>query len=146
MIAGMEGVAIIHAIGLAGAVVMAKVLGVGGVFFKSADPAALRVWYNRALGIEMEQWGAFFTPDLAAGQPGAGTAFAPFSADTDHFAPSDNEYMFNLMVDDLDAMLARCLEAGVTPLKVVDEGMGRFAHIMDPEGRKIELWEPKPYG
>jgi predicted enzyme related to lactoylglutathione lyase len=124
---------------------MAKVLGLGGLFFKSADPAAMREWYTRVLGIAVEEWGAFFTPDAAAAHPGAGTVFSPFKADTDYFAPSQKEFMFNLMVDDLDAMLGRCAEHGVEPVKTFDpEPNGKFAHIMDPEGRKIELWEPMP--
>ena len=69
---------------------------------------------------------------------------ARFSADTEYFAPSDKDFMFNLMVDDLDGILARCAEHGVTPVKTFpDEANGRFAHIMDPEGRKVELWEPR---
>lgn len=125
---------------------MAKVLGLGGVFFKSHDGTALRDWYTRVLGLEFADWGGVvFTPDAAMAKPGAATVFSPFKADTDHFAPSDKDYMFNLMVDDLDGVLARCKAAGVEPVKLhPDEGMGRFAHIMDPEGRKIELWEPKP--
>jgi predicted enzyme related to lactoylglutathione lyase len=71
--------------------------------------------------------------------------FSPFAADTGYFAPSDKEFMFNLMVDDLDGMLARIADAGVTGVSVLpDEGNGRFAHLMDPDGRKLELWEPKP--
>jgi predicted enzyme related to lactoylglutathione lyase len=125
---------------------MAKVLGIGGLFFKSADGDALRAWYGRVLGLEFADWGGVvFTPDAAAAHPGSGSVFSPFKADTDHFAPSDKEFMFNLMVDDLAAMLARCKAEGVEPVKVFpDEANGRFAHIMDPEGRKIELWEPKP--
>ncbi|MEQ1548037.1 MAG: VOC family protein [Chakrabartia sp.] len=124
---------------------MPKVLGIGGLFFKSADPAACRIWYGRVLGIPLEPWGMAFTPDAAAAHPGAATVFAPFAADTDYFAPSDAAFMFNLMVDDLDGILARCGEHGVLPIApVLDEPNGRFAHIMDPEGRKIELWEPKP--
>ena len=125
---------------------MAKVLGVGGVFFKSRDGAALRDWYARVLGLEFADWGGVaFKPDAAMAKPGAATVFSPFKADTDHFAPSDKDYMFNLMVDDLDGVLARCRAEGVEPLKPIpDEYNGRFAHIMDPEGRKIELWEPAP--
>ena len=123
---------------------MAKVLGLGGLFFKTKDGAALRAWYARVLGLEISDWGMFFTPDMLAAKPGAGTVFSPFKADTDHFDPSTKDYMFNFVVDDLDGMLARCKAEGVEPLKVVpDEGFGRFAHIMDLEGRKIELWEPK---
>ena len=124
---------------------MAKILGLGGLFFKSADPAALAEWYGRVLGISFEDWGGVvFLPDTAAAQPGAATIFSPFKSDSDYFAPSDKDYMFNLMVDDLDGMLARCAEHGVEPISpVVDEFNGRFAHIIDPEGAKIELWEPK---
>lgn len=125
---------------------MAKVLGLGGLFLRSPDPDAMRNWYGRVLGLAFDDWGGLvFTPDAAAAHPGACTVFSPFAADTDYFAPSEKEFMFNLMVDDLDAMLARCAEHGVEPVKLFPpEPNGRFAHIMDPDGRKIELWEPKP--
>lgn len=124
---------------------MAKVLGLGGLFFKSADPAATNQWYADVLGIKVEPWGIIFTPEAAAAHPGAATVFSPFKADTDYFAPSDKEFMFNLMVDDLDAILARAKAAGVEPVKLFpEEANGKFAHIMDNEGRKIELWQPKP--
>ena len=124
---------------------MARVLGIGGVFFKTGDGAAVREWYGRVLGLDFHDWGGvLFTPDMCAGQPGAGTVFSPFNADTDYFAPSTREFMFNFMVDDLDAVLARCKEHGVLPVKTfADEPNGRFAHILDLEGRKIELWEPR---
>ena len=127
---------------------MPKVIGLGGLFFKSADTTAMREWYSRVLGLEFNDWGGLvFLPETAAAHPGAGTVFSPFAADTDYFAPSDKEFMFNLMVDDLDAILARCAEHGVVPIKTMrDEFNGHFAHIIDPEGRKIELWEPKPMG
>ena len=126
---------------------MAKVLGLGGLFFKSADGDAMREWYGRVLGVEFHDWGgAVFTPDAAAAHPGSATVFSPFKADTEYFAPSDKEFMFNLMVDDLGAMLAQAKSQGVEPVgPVLDEFNGRFAHIMDPEGRKIELWQPKPF-
>ncbi len=123
---------------------MAKVLGVGGVFFKTTDPIALKAWYARVLGLEIGDWGAFFTPDMVKDTPGSGTVFSPFKADTDYFAPSDKEFMFNLIVDDMDAMLARCKAEGVEPVKTQDESYGRFAHIIDLEGRKVELWQPLP--
>ena len=122
---------------------MAKILGLGGLFFKSADPAALVEWYGRVLGISFEDWGGVVFPP-AADHPGALTVFSPFKSDSDYFAPSDKDFMFNLMVDDLDGMLARCAEHKVEPIgPLVDEFNGRFAHIIDPEGTKIELWEPK---
>jgi predicted enzyme related to lactoylglutathione lyase len=125
---------------------MARVLGIGGVFVKSQDEAALREWYGRVLGLSYESWGGVvFTPDVAAQHPGAATVFASFAANTDYFEPSPKEFMINLMVDDLDEILARCKQHGVTPLKILnDQPNGRFAHIMDPEGRKLELWEPAP--
>ena len=122
---------------------MAKVLGVGGIF-KSQDAAALREWYARVLGLEISEWGMLFTPDMVKDKPGAGTVFSPFSAETDYFKPSEKEFMFNLIVDDMDGMLARAKAAGVEPVKQQEESYGRFAHIIDLEGRKIELWEPKP--
>src|SRR5262245_42752924 len=125
---------------------MAKVLGVGGVFFKSRNEAALRDWYSRVLGLSYEDWGGvIFRPEHAANQPGAATVFASFKADTDYVEPSTREFMINLMVDDMDGVLARCAQHGVTPLRRMDdEPNGRFAHILDPDGLKLELWEPKP--
>jgi predicted enzyme related to lactoylglutathione lyase len=123
---------------------MAKVLGVGGVFFKTKDAAALKDWYARVLNLEIGDWGFFFTPDMLKDTPGSGTVFSPFKADTDYFEPSDKDFMFNLIVDDIDAMLERAKGEGVEPVKRQDESYGRFAHIMDPEGRKIELWQPLP--
>jgi predicted enzyme related to lactoylglutathione lyase len=125
---------------------MAKVLGIGGLFFKSANPDATREWYGRVLGLEKTEWGGtVFMPQPLADQPGAATVFNIMSDSSDYIAPSANEFMFNLVVDDLDGVLARAKEHGVEPIKLFpDEGMGKFAHILDPEGRKIELWEPKP--
>lgn len=125
---------------------MPKILGLGGLFFKSADPDATRAWYSRVLGMDFESWGGVvFRPEAAAAHPGAATVFSPFDEASDHFAPSTLPFMINLMVDDLDGMLAKCWEQGVQPmLHMPDEGNGGFAHIMDPDGRKIELWEPRP--
>lgn len=127
---------------------MAKVLGIGGLFFKAGDTGAAMQWYARVLGLELTDWGGvLFQPAALAAQPGAGAVFSAFAGDTEYFEPSTKEFMFNLVVDDLDAMLARCKQHGVEPVKLFpDEANGRFAHIMDPEGRKIELWEPKPMG
>jgi predicted enzyme related to lactoylglutathione lyase len=122
---------------------MSKVLGIGGVFFKSGDVTALKAWYGRVLGVEISDWGCFFSAEAMAAKPGSGQVFSPFQADSDYFAPSDREFMFNLIVEDMDAMLARCAREGVKPVKTQNESYGRFAHIMDLEGRKIELWEPK---
>jgi predicted enzyme related to lactoylglutathione lyase len=125
---------------------MARVLGVGGVFFKAKDRDALIAWYRDVLGLDMLDWGgAVFTPEAMAAHPGAGTVFSPFEADTDYMLPSTKEFMINLAVDDLDGVLARCAERGVMPVNTFpDDFNGRFAHIVDPEGTKIELWQPRP--
>lgn len=125
---------------------MARVIGLGGLFFKCGDPGATRDWYARVLGITFDEWGGtVFEPAEAAAHPGAGTVFSPFAADTAYFAPATTDFMFNLMVDDLDAMLARCAAEGVQPLEVLpDEANGRFAHVLDCDGRKVELWQPRP--
>ena len=125
---------------------MAKVLGVGGVFFKCADADATRAWYVRVLGLAPEDYGGVHfnhSESAAAKGPGALTIFTPFAADSDYFAPSDHSVMINLMVDDLDGVLARAAAEGVAELQPrMDEVYGRFAWILDPDGRKIELWEP----
>ena len=124
---------------------MAKVLGVGGVFFKARDADALRAWYTRVLGLEFKDWGGVvFLPEALAAHPGSATIFTPMSS-AEHMAPSTHECMFNLVVDDLDGVLARCSAEGVEAISREDSFNGRFAHIMDPEGRKVELWEPKPF-
>ena len=122
---------------------MARVLGIGGVFFKANDAAALAGWYHDVLGLEVQDWGGvFFTPDAMAAHRGAGTVFSPFAADTDYFEPSTKDFMINLAVDDLDGILASCAAHGVDVKIVADDSNGRFAHLLDPEGTKIELWQP----
>ena len=120
-------------------------VGVGGVFFKASDPDALRQWYARVLGLEFADWGGVWFPAAAfAAQPGAGTVVHTMAETSDYFAPSAKDYMVNFVVDDLDGVLARARENGVEPIKLFPEDFnGRFAHILDLEGRKIELWEPK---
>jgi len=124
---------------------MARVLGIGGVFFKSKDPGTLISWYHDVIGLELQDWGGVvFTPDVMAAQPGAGTVFSPFQADTTYFDPSAKDFMINLAVDDLDGMLENCAKHGVEANVLPDQPNGRFAHILDPEGTKIELWQPRP--
>lgn len=122
---------------------MAKVLGVGGIFFKSEDPTAVRDWYRRVLGFHIEDWGgvSFERPDF--GQ----TNWCPFAADTDYFAPSTQPFMINLIVDDLDGLLARASAEGVESLgRMDDDAQGSFAWLLDPAGVKIELWQPVQAG
>jgi predicted enzyme related to lactoylglutathione lyase len=125
---------------------MAKVLGIGGIFFKSKDPQALIAWYQRALGFSTES--GDYTSFAPATMPATGcTVFSPFKADTDYFAPSQHNYMFNLVVDDLDGALAQVAESGAELVgEVQDFGYGRFGYFMDPDGNKVELWEPSKAG
>lgn len=120
---------------------MPKVLGVGGVFFKSPDPAALRAWYARWLGMLSDVYGVGFHPDALP--EGAYTVWSPFPADTAYFEPSPRGFMVNLIVDDLDAMLDRLRGSGAQVLdEVEDLPEGRFGWFVDPDGNKVELWEP----
>ena len=124
---------------------MARVLGVGGVFFKSSDPRALSAWYRDVIGLELEDWGGVvFRPEAMAGHPGAATVFSAFEAESTYFEPSTRDFMINLAVDDLDGILASCAAHGVDVKVLPDEPNGRFAHLLDPEGTKIEPWQPKP--
>jgi predicted enzyme related to lactoylglutathione lyase len=120
---------------------MAKVTGLGGIFFKARDPAALGAWYAKHLGLSVEKWGGVrFDDDPArAGY----TLWSPFGADTGYFAPSTQPYMVNFRVDDLDALLAQLRADGIAVDDRVDESeYGRFGWLMDPEGTRIELWQP----
>ena len=119
---------------------MAKVLGLGGFFFKSNDPAASSEWYARVLGLKLEEWGGAIFPPRAQGV----SVWSPFATDSTYFDPSTHGVMINFVVDDLDGVLARAESQGVLPLDRNDaDDNGRFAWILDPDGFKIELWEPK---
>lgn len=111
-----------------------KVTGIGGFFFRAKDPAALTEWYDKNLGINGMEWAQ------QAGQ----TVFAPFPADTKYFGNDSQNFMLNFRVDDLDGMLAQLRNNQVKIVKEIEEqaGVGRFASIEDPEGNRIELWEP----
>jgi catechol 2,3-dioxygenase-like lactoylglutathione lyase family enzyme len=120
-----------------------RITGVGGVFFKAKDPKALAAWYRDVLGLPLEAWGGAALRYDAAMHPPA-LAWNAFPASTGYFAPSSSEFMVNYAVDDMDAMLARLSAKGVVPLKRDDDDpSGRFAWILDPEGHKVELWQPK---
>lgn len=119
------------------------VTGVGGIFFKAKDPKALAAWYRDVLGMPVEAWGGAALHYDAPKHP-ATLAWNAFPATTDYFAPSTSGLMINYAVDDMNAMLARLRAKGVTVIKRDDhDPNGRFAWILDPEGNKVELWEPK---
>lgn len=118
---------------------MEKVKGIGGVFFRSKDPKGLAKWYSTILGVDPVPAGADTPPWMTEG---GATVFAPFAADTDYF-PSTQQVMLNFRVENMDAMLAQLRSASVEPFnEQTMDGIGRFAHITDPEGNAIELWEP----
>jgi predicted enzyme related to lactoylglutathione lyase len=115
---------------------MAKVTGIGGVFFRARDTKSLADWYKTHLGVT----------DFWSTEAGF-TVFAPFQQDTDYF-PADKQWMINFRVDGLDEIVAQLRAAGIAVETRPDEWdnpeTGRFGHIQDPEGNKIELWEPPP--
>lgn len=118
---------------------MEKVQGMGGLFFRARDPAALAAWYRSRLGIDPVPTG----PDDTVWMQSAGpTVFSPFAADTDYL-PADRQHMVNFRVADLDAMLAQLGALGekTGEIQTMDQ-IGRFSRIHDPEGNPIELWEP----
>ncbi len=121
---------------------MAKVLGIGGIFFKSPDPARLVAWYKQWLGIDgSPEGGANFLPkNMPANSV---TVWSAFPANTGYFAPSGKDYMFNLIVDDLDEAL-RQAQAGGAQLAGEPQtcDYGKFGWFIDPDGNKVELWQP----
>ena len=125
--------------------VKGKALGVGGIFFRSPDPARLAKWYKDALGLETEAWGTThgtsFSPE--AMPKNSFTVWSTFAADTEHFGASGKSFMINLVVDDLDAALENVKAAGgqVIPEKE-EHDFGRFGWMVDPDGNRVELWEP----
>jgi predicted enzyme related to lactoylglutathione lyase len=122
---------------------MARVTGIGGVFFKAQDPDGLQRWYQQHLGIPGGEYVLFRWRDQERPDNEAMTTWAPFAADSTYFAPSQKPYMINYLVDDLDGMLKQLREAGVTVEDRIDEQeFGRFGWCIDPEGTKIEFWEP----
>lgn len=121
-----------------------RVTGIGGVFFKSRDPEALRGWYQKHLHIESGEYGALFKwRQHDQPEKEGATAWNPFPEDTSYYQPSKKDFMFNYRVEDLEALLALLKDEGVEIVGEIEEyPYGKFGWIMDPEGNKIELWEP----
>ncbi len=116
---------------------MERVLGIGGYFLRAADPAALSAWYRDGLGLDVDEHGLW--------QPEAGpTVFAAFESGTDYFGSRDQQTMLNFRVRDLDAMLAQLRATGADVAEETQDmaGVGRFGWVTDPEGNRIELWQP----
>ena len=118
---------------------MEHVLGVGGYFMRAADPAALGAWYRECLGLDADANGVWHQ------EPGM-TVFATFDSGTDYFGSHDQRTMLNFRVRDLGAMLEQLRAKGAEVAEETQEmdGVGRFGWVTDPEGNRIELWEPSP--
>lgn len=123
---------------------MAKIVGLG-VFIKAKQNKELCVWYKDVLGLEMDpEWGGVaFEPDQMAEVSGASGVFSIMSEETSYFAPSEKPFMLNFVVDDIDDMCAKVEASGrVIGWRDDSTPFGKFAHFLDPEGNKIELWQP----
>ena len=125
---------------------MAKVTGIGGVFFKSRnDPKALAAWYEKHLGLTLEAFGgAVLNWQEDTAEDKGLTVWSVAKQDTQWFSPSTSPFMINYRVDDMDGMVQQLKEAGIEVIQGPESHEnGRFAWIMDPDGNKVELWEPK---
>ena len=117
---------------------MESVTGIGGVFLRTRDPEALRTWYEKTLGIAISEWGGH----VFAAAAGDSTVWSIFPGDTEYW-PLEQQVMVNYRVGDLDAMLAQLRAAGVeVDDRVEEHEYGRFGWAVDPEGNRLELWEP----
>jgi hypothetical protein len=124
---------------------MKRVTGIGGIFFKAMDAPALRAWSQRHLGIDVQDWGGTAFPWTdSAGKPVDGmTIWSVAPASSDQFAPSSAPFMINYRVEDLHALVAALREEGCNVMDRVDDSeFGKFAWVIDPEGNKVELWQP----
>ncbi len=124
---------------------VAKVLGIGGIFFKSPDPQKLCQWYSQWLGLNVESESSFsfvsFTP-LTMPRNGY-TVWSAFESTTTYFSPSDNAFMFNLVVDNLEEALSQVKTGGAQVAGDIEKSdYGQFGWFMDPDGNKVELWQP----
>jgi len=126
---------------------MKKVTGIGGVFFKCKDPQKLKDWYNTHLGLNTDEYGAGFEWFEKDDNTKKGfTQWTPFNESTKYFEPSTSGFMINYRVDNLEALVEELKKEGVTIVDTIESyDYGKFVHIMDLEGNKIELWEPKEY-
>ncbi|MCZ4317688.1 VOC family protein [Aequorivita viscosa] len=119
-----------------------RVTGIGGIFFKTNDPDKTKEWYKNHLGLNTDNYGCTFWWLDENGNK-CSTQWSPFAADTKYFSPSDKEFMINYRVENLVELLKLLKEEGVTIVGEMEEyDYGKFGWILDPEGNKIELWEP----
>lgn len=125
-----------------------KVIGVGGIFFKSKNPETINNWYATHLGLETSKYGTIFeSRDIENPDVIRNLNWCPFKESTQYFAPSEKEFMINYIVEDIEGLVAELKAGGVTILdEIEDTEYGKFVHILDPENNKIELWEPAKEG
>jgi predicted enzyme related to lactoylglutathione lyase len=120
---------------------MERVTGIGGVFQRAGQAASLREWYAEHLGIDISDWGT----KTFEWTPGGSTTWALLDHDTEYFGRPEQPFMVNFRVEDLDAMLAQLRSAGVEVIDApVESDYGRFGWAVDPEGTRLEIWEPLP--
>ena len=125
-------------------IALKRVTGIGGIFFKCKDPKQMRAWYQKHLGLNTNAYGAVF--EWRQGSDSSQKGFlqwSPFNEKTKYFAPSTKDYMINYRVANLTALVAALIEEGVTLTDTIETfEYGKFVHILDAEGNKLELWEP----
>lgn len=124
---------------------MKRVIGIGGIFFKCQDPEKVRQWYKTYLGFDVTQYGAKFEWKQEGDSTNKGyTLWSPFPDKTKYFEPSSKDFMINYRVENLEALVEELKKEGVTVLDNIESyDYGKFVHILDVEGNKIELWEAK---
>ncbi len=126
---------------------MEKVRGIGGVFLKAKNPSEMATWYETHLGISFagNEYAILHWRESMTAEQNPVTVFSFFPEDSSYFAPSTSQFMMNFRVDNLDAMLEQLKTAGVEVMsEITEDNNGRFGRILDPEGNKIELWQPAP--
>ena len=123
---------------------MAKVTGIGGIFFKCNDPKEMNKWYAEHLGLPVADYGTMFhSRDMDDPEKTNYTVWSPFKQDTKYFEPSTKDFMINYRVEHIEALVEELKAAGVTILdEIATYEYGKFVHILDPEGNKLELFEP----
>ena len=123
---------------------MKKVTGIGGIFFKCKDPEKMKEWYKTHIGLDTNDYGATFEwrEDAAPTKKGS-TTWSPFTDKTKYFEPSTKDFMINYRVENLEALVEELKKEAVTIVDAIEASdYGKFVHILDMEGNKIQLWEP----
>lgn len=122
---------------------MAKIIGLGGIFFKAKSPLELANWYKQHLGLDTLAWGGAIFPWDNRVKANAFNIWAPMEKTTDYFAPSQQNFMINFVVDNLEELVSSLQKQNLAINDIQVQEQGKFAWIIDPDGNKVELWEPK---